>query len=58
MANEAIRLAAKDAGVYLWEIADRLKMTDSNFSRKLRRELSDDERENVLAVIENIKLER
>lgn len=36
-ANTEIREAANQAGVFLWQIADRLGITDSNFSRKLRR---------------------
>ena len=55
MANERIKAAARDAGVYLWEIAEHLRMTDSAFSRKLRHELSDNEREQVLEVICKIK---
>lgn len=38
-ANLDIRAKAKGAGVKLWEIADKLGITDSHFSRKLRHEL-------------------
>lgn len=58
MTNAKVREAAKAAGVRLWEIAERYGLNDGNFSRKLRRELSDDERERVLSIIDSIAKER
>lgn len=58
MANESIKTTAKESGVHLWEIAEQLKMSDSYFSRKLRRELPENERDLVLAIIAKIKSER
>ena len=58
MANELVKATAKEAGVFLWEIAERLNISDSHFSRKLRREFSESEREAVLAAIEQIKSNR
>lgn len=58
MQNSEIRMKAKEKNVKLWEIADRIGLTDGNFSRKLRKELSDEEREKVLLVIEQIAAER
>lgn len=37
--NADIREAAQNNAVMLWEIADKLGITDSHFSRKLRHEL-------------------
>lgn len=51
MRNKEIREAAKQAGVCLWQIAERLGMNDGNFSRKLRRELSDSDKERVMEII-------
>ena len=51
MRNKEIREAAKKAGVCLWQIAERLGMNDGNFSRKLRRELSDSDKERVMEII-------
>ena len=51
MKNNAIRRAAKLHGVKLWEVAEALGMADSAFSRKLRHELSDEERARVMAAI-------
>ena len=58
MKNERIRAAAKETGVRFWEIAERVGITDSNFSRKLRRELPESERDRLLAIIEAIAAEK
>lgn len=50
MRNKEIREAAKYAGVYLWEIAERWGCNDGNFSRRLRRELPADEQEKIIAI--------
>ena len=52
-----IRLAAASSGVKLWQIADALGMTDGNFSRKLRKELSQEEKAEILAIIKRIPME-
>lgn len=57
-ANAEIRKAAKSAGVYLWEIAERIGINDGNFSRKLRRELPTEEQEKILGVINALAAER
>lgn len=51
MTNQKVRQAAKAADVKLWEIAERLGITDSTFSRKLRREFTTDEQARVLEII-------
>ncbi len=53
--NQDIRLAAGAAGIRLWQIADRLGMTDGNFSRKLRHELPDSEKVRIREIIEQLK---
>lgn len=58
MENIEIRNRAKEVGVKLWEIADRYGVNDGNFSRKLRRELPEEERERILAIIDQIAAER
>ena len=58
MKNERIRAAAKETGVRVWESAERVGITDSNFSRKLRRELPDTEQDRLLAIIDAIAAER
>ena len=58
MKNLDIRHKAKCSGVKLWEIAEGIGITDSNFSRKLRRELPKEERERILRLIDEIAAER
>lgn len=54
MSNFDVRFAASKAGVKLWQIADALGMADSNFSRKLRKELPNDEKAKILEIIRRI----
>ena len=54
MCNEAIRNAAKEKGVKLWEIAQKYGISDGNFSRKLRKELSSQETERILQIITDL----
>lgn len=51
-ANMDIRQAARTKGVYLWQIADRLGLQDSNFARILRKELAADEKTKIFAIID------
>ena len=51
MNNQDIRQAAKSAGVRLWEIADAYGMNDGNFSRKLRKELTAEEKTKIMGII-------
>lgn len=54
MCNQEIRSAAKNAGIRLWQIAEILGMNDGNFSRKLRRELPQEERTKILGIIDQL----
>ena len=56
--NAEIRNAAKSAGVCLWQIAERVGVNDGNFSRKLRRELPEQEKQEILRVINDLAAER
>ena len=58
MENKAVRDAARNKGVKLWEVAERLEITDGNFSRRLRRQLPAEETERILAIIDEISAER
>ncbi len=55
--NLDVRSAAKSAGVFLYEIAEKLGVSEPTFNRYLRKELSDDMKAKVLAAIEEIKRE-
>lgn len=55
--NQDIRQACEVSGVKLWQVADRLKLNDGNFSRRLRHELSDAEKKKILGIIKEISKE-
>ena len=52
--NNDIRQHAKTKGVFLWEVAERLNMNDGNFSRKLRKELPENEKAQIIGIIDSI----
>lgn len=58
MCNKEIRRAAKDADIWLWQVAVAYGINDSNFSRKLRRELPQEEKEKILAIIDCLAQEK
>lgn len=58
MSNVVIRTALKENAVCQWMVAEELKIQESAFSRKLRHELPDDERERVLEAIARIVARR
>lgn len=57
MCNKDIRNTAAGCGVRLWQIAEALGIADCNFSRKLRKELPDDEKQRIFGIIENLARE-
>ncbi len=58
IANADIRAKATESGVHLWEIAYKFGITDHYFSRKLRKEFSEEEKAKAFEAIEQIKQER
>ena len=57
MCNKDVREAAKKAGIYLWQVAAACGVNDGNFSRKLRKELPEAEKQRILGAIERIAKE-
>lgn len=57
MANNDLRNAAKSAGVPLWKIADVLHIGEATITRKLRRELPEKEKQQLLKIIEQLAKE-
>lgn len=57
MANEDIRKSAKENHVKLWKIAEELGINDGNFSRRLRCELPDTEKQKIFSIIQKISKE-
>ena len=56
--NQDIRTAAKAKSVCLWEVAERLKISEPTITRKLRRELSPDEKQSIFSLIDKIAAEK
>ena len=54
LANNDIRQAAKERGVFLWEIAEYIKVSDPTMTRKLRHELPAAEKQKFLSIIDDI----
>lgn len=55
--NEDIKNIAKENNIRLWRVAERLGVSDSNFSRMLRYKLSKEDREKILAIIKELTLD-
>lgn len=58
MENIDVKIYAIKKGVKHWEIADKLGIYDSNFSRMLRKELSTEQKERIKGIIDEIAKER
>ena len=58
MDNAELRKKAKEKGVLLWQVAERLNVSDSQFSKMLRHELPQDKKKEALAAVEAIAAER
>lgn len=56
--NLEIRKKAKQESIYLWEIAEKLEISECYFIRKLRHELSQEEKNLVFNIIDEIVKER
>lgn len=53
--NLEIRRAIKKTGLFQWQVAERYGVSESQFSRMLRRELPDEEKRLILNIIEQLK---
>ena len=58
MNNKKIRDYAKEKKVFLWEIADKLNICDGNLSRKLRKQLSEEDVLKIMIFIDEIAEEK
>lgn len=57
-ANSDIRKKAKTAGVFLYQIADFLGISEPTLTRKLRRELAEQDKETFFNAIDSIKAQQ
>lgn len=58
MFNKEVRTYAREKGVYLWEIAEALHINDGNFSRKLRKELPEAQKQEIIQIIDELAEKR
>lgn len=54
MANDEVKAYAKQAGVRLWEVAERLNITDVSLSKKLRYELDPEYKSRIIKLVDQI----
>lgn len=57
-ANLDVRECAKKAGVYLWQIAAAIGVSEPTFNRRMRVEMPDYEKEQVKKVISRLEIEQ
>lgn len=57
-ANVDVRAKAMSCGLRMWEVAEELGILDSALSRKLRRELPEEEKQKIYAAIDRIVARR
>ena len=55
MCNMAIRSAIQNAGIRHWMVADKLGVSETTFSRMLRKELPENRKKEVLEAVEKAK---
>lgn len=51
MANQEIRMELKERHIPQWKLGDLLGVSENTVNRKLRKELSTDEKQHILDVI-------
>lgn len=55
MANADIKFEARGNGVPFWKIAEKLNISEPTMTRKLRKELSDEEKAKIRDIITELK---
>lgn len=54
MKNRDVKEYAKSKGVRLWQIAEVLNINDGNFSRRLRKELPEAQKQEIMKIIDDL----
>ncbi len=55
MNNKDIRNLLKEKGIFHWQLADKLGISEATLTRKLRRELPIEEKEKLIKVIKKME---
>ena len=58
MKNQDIRVFAKENGVYFWQIADVMGVSEPTMTRKLRHEMPDQDKQTMKRIIETLAAEQ
>lgn len=58
MKNVDIRSAYMQAGIKQWQLAEALGISETHFSRKLRKELPQAEKEKILEIIDHLNQDK
>lgn len=58
MTNEPIRRRASENGVKLWELAQKMGIADTTFSKRMRRQFTEEETARALRYIDEIAEEK
>ena len=58
MVNLEIRQAMRINGVFSYEVAEAMSISEATMTRKMRRELPEEEKQRILAVIERLAQEK
>ena len=58
MANLEIRQAMSVSGVFSYEVAEAMSISESTMTRKMRQELTEEEKLKILEIIERLSREK
>lgn len=58
MENLKIRAKLKEKKVCQWEVAEKLGVAEMTFTRKMRRELPEEEQQKIFSIIDEISKEK
>lgn len=56
--NLKIRTKLKEKKVLQWQLAEKMEVSEMTLVRKLRRELEEEEQKRIIAIIEEIAVEK
>ena len=55
MVNQEVREAAKAKNIQLWAVAEVLGISEASMTRKMRRELPEEEKQRILSLIDTLE---
>lgn len=58
MSNTDVRTYAKQRGIFLYSIAEKLGMSEGTFIRKLRKELTEQEKADIREIVDKLSAEK